>query len=85
MLFEGVWRIFFKANVDREMRDLRVMLKTVYDSMPSAIIFFPTVPMRSILELVVKEYLKSVLEYLKRPSGWLLKPKITDSAWMQRQ
>lgn len=38
LLLEGVWRILLKTKAEREMRDLRVMLRTVYDSMPSALI-----------------------------------------------
>lgn len=38
LLLEGVWRILLKKKAEREMRDLRVMLRTVYDSMPSALI-----------------------------------------------
>ncbi len=38
LLLEGVWHILLKAQADREMNDLRKMLKTVYDSMPSALI-----------------------------------------------
>ncbi len=38
LLLEGVWRILLKTRAEREMRDLRVMLRTVYDSMPSALI-----------------------------------------------
>lgn len=38
LLLEGVWRMLLKTQAEKEMQDLRVLLRTIYDSMPSALV-----------------------------------------------
>lgn len=38
LLLEGVWRMLLKTQAEKEMQDLRVLLRTIYDSMPSILV-----------------------------------------------